>query len=168
MADVEHYALVLVVETHDERLAETLKSLRRAGFAAVGVRTFEHAREQIAIDPPMVLVTEARLGSYSGLHLAYLARQRQTACQVVILGDLPDSSLERDALQAGAVVLARPLPAAALPAMLAMLIGSAAPPAATRQIDERRRIERRQLVIPGFAPERRLTDRRRLFFAPIT
>jgi two-component system response regulator GlrR len=163
VADVEHYALVLVVEPHDETLVDILKTLRRSGFAAVGVRTFEHAREQIAVDPPRVLVTQARLGSYSGLHLAYVAAQREGRCQVVILADLPDAPLERDAFNAGAVVLGRPLPAPALPPVLAMLLGRAAPPLASEQPGERRHTERRQAVIPGYSPERRLADRRRVW-----
>lgn len=166
--DVDHYALVLVVEPHDETLVDMLRALRRAAFAAVGVRTFESAREQLAIDPPRVLITQARLGSFSGLHLAYVAHQRRAECQVVILGDLPDAALERDALQAGAVVLGRPVPAATLPSILAMLLGANAPRAAAEQPVDRRQADRRQRTIPGFTPERRVADRRRTFWGPIT
>jgi DNA-binding response OmpR family regulator len=167
VADVDEYTLVLVVEPHDETLGDMLGALRRAGFPAVGVRTFEHAREQITIDPPLVLVTQARLGSYSGLHLAYVARQRRSTCQVIVLADLPDASLERDALQAGAVILGRPLAALALPPVLSMLLGRGAPiPTVTDQTMERRRIERRQVVIPGYTPERRVADRRRSAWSP--
>lgn len=162
--DAGQYTLVLVVEPHDETLADILRALRGSGFGAVGVRTFEHAREQITIDPPLVLITQARLESYSGFHLAYLARQRRGACQVVILVDLPDSLLERDALQAGAATLASPVPASALPPVVAMLLGRSAPtPTASPQAAlERRQAERRQRITPGYTPDRRVADRRRL------
>jgi DNA-binding response OmpR family regulator len=161
--NAEPYTLVLVVEPHDETLADMLQALRGAGFAAVGVRTFEHAREQLTIDPPLALVTQARLGSYNGLHLAHVARQRRSASHVVILADLPDASLEREALQAGAAVMARPLPPATLPKVLAMLLGRPTRIAATEggHRYERRHTERRQLVTPGYTPERRVADRRR-------
>lgn len=168
--DVEEYTLVLVVEPQEQTLTEMLKALRRAGFAAVGVRTFEHAREQIVIETPMVLVTEARLGFYSGFHLAYVARQRRPECQVVVLADLPDAPLERDALRAGAAVLGRPLPSHTLPAVVAMLVGRDAPAitAAARRPAERRQGDRRQLIIPGYTPERRHGDRRRTAWLPET
>jgi DNA-binding response OmpR family regulator len=147
-----------------------LKAIRAAGFGAVGVRSFEHAREQITIDPPLVLVTQARLESYSGFHLAHVARQRQIACQVVILANLPDPVLERDALQAGAATLASPLPASALPPVIAMLLGRPMPTLtmSTQASFERRRAERRQQITPGYTPERRVGDRRRLTWVPTT
>jgi ActR/RegA family two-component response regulator len=167
---VQEDTLVLVVEPDDVTLADMVKAMRRGGFAAVGVRTFDHAREQIAIDPPTVLITEARLGSYSGFHLAHVARQRRSECQVVVLADLPDAALERDALQAGAAILARPLPADTLLRVLSMLLGRATPTigVAAGTPVERRQVERRQLIIPGYTPERRVADRRRTAWIPPT
>ena len=116
-----------------------------------------------------LLVTAARLGFYSGFHLAYVARQRRPDCQVVVLAELPDAPLERDALQAGAAILGRPLPANTLPAVVAMLVGrEVSAIAASGRSAERRRGDRRQLIITGYTPERRRGDRRRTEWIPAT
>ena len=64
--------------------------------------SFAAAKQQIDEHPSLV-VSEVRLGEYNGLHLALRAQVR--GVPAVLIGE-PDSVLEREAAQLGAVYLA--------------------------------------------------------------
>src|SRR5688572_11718972 len=102
-----------------------IKVLRRAGYHTAGTSTFERAREQIQLDPPRVLLTGARLGAYSGVHLALLAQQQRPECQAIILTPGPDPVLEREVNALGAVCIVSPLPAQSLRPLLETLLAPA-------------------------------------------
>jgi hypothetical protein len=73
-----------------------------AGCAPVIAASFAAAKQQLE-DHPSLLVTEVRLGEYNGLHLALRAQFR--GVPAVLIGE-PDSVLQREAAQLGAVYLA--------------------------------------------------------------
>lgn len=156
--------MVLVVEPQEMLLGEMVQVLRRAGYQAVGAEDFQEARRQIAIDPPRVLLARARLGAYSGMHLALLAQRRRSDCQVVIVGNSADRTCEAEFVNAGVALLDEPLPVTILPALISGLCGGPSFPRGPEfwrdQRFDRRQGDRRQLVIPGYTPERRMTDRR--------
>jgi DNA-binding NtrC family response regulator len=165
VAVIEPYSLVSIVQPDIAQLTEMVRLLRRVGHQTIGARTFAEARAQMFLDPPRILITEARLGAFSGLHLIYLARHLRPECQPILIGNAPDPPLEREALEAGVVFLARPLSATALPAVIATLLGVGTPREVAADAGlqrDRRQRERRQLVIPGFTPERRVAERRRI------
>ncbi|MCC7009148.1 MAG: hypothetical protein IT184_10050 [Acidobacteria bacterium] len=62
--------------------------------------TFQDARRDLAATPHDILVTNAKLGTFNGTQLVYLARQANPASTCIVHGDDPGMAL--DAQQAGA------------------------------------------------------------------
>ena len=64
---------------------------------------------------PDLLITAVRLGTFNGLHLVVLGRERDSRMSALVVDDRHDPILERDALMAGATAyLAGPVEADAL------------------------------------------------------
>src|SRR4029077_568817 len=68
------------------------------------VAGFEAARHLLGLEPIDVLVTEARLGDFHGLHLVLLARTANPAVFAAVLSSDRDPVLERDVERAGATL----------------------------------------------------------------
>jgi DNA-binding response OmpR family regulator len=98
------YPVALVVHPDAGTRATIVRSMRDAGFQAVGVPGFEPAKHLIGPDPIDVLVTEARLGDFHGLHLVLLARSANPAVFAAVLTLDRDTVLERDVASAGAAL----------------------------------------------------------------
>ena len=98
------YPVALVVHPDGDARAAIRSSLRSAGFQAVAVDTFDAARHMLGLEPVDVLVTEARLGDFHGVHLVLLARNSNPAVFAVVLTPEGDEVLERDVERAGGVL----------------------------------------------------------------
>jgi len=98
------YPVALIVHPDGEARATIRHSLRNAGFQAVAVDTFDAARHMLGLEPVDVLVTEARLGDFHGLHLVLLARSTNPAVFAAVLAREQDAVLERDVERAGAML----------------------------------------------------------------
>lgn len=98
------YPVALIVHPDGEARATLRRSLRDAGFQAVAVDTFDAARHMLGLEPVDVLVTEARLGDFHGLHLVLLARGSNAAVFAAVLTGEQDDVLERDVESAGGVL----------------------------------------------------------------
>ena len=99
------YPVALIVHPDGVARAGMRRSLRSAGFQAVAVDTFDAARHMLELEPVDVLVTEARLGDFHGLHLVLLARSGNPAVFAAVLTSERDDVLERDVARAGGVLL---------------------------------------------------------------
>ena len=99
------YPVALIVHPDGGARAAMRRSLRSAGFQAVAVDTFDAARHMLELEPVDVLVTEARLGDFHGLHLVLLARCANPAVFAAVLTSERDDVLERDVARAGGVLL---------------------------------------------------------------
>lgn len=97
--------VALIVHPDGGARATIRRSLRSAGFQAVAVDTFDAARHLLELEPVDVLVTEARLGDFHGLHLVLLARSGNPAVFAAVLTAERDDVLERDVERAGGVLL---------------------------------------------------------------
>jgi DNA-binding response OmpR family regulator len=95
------YPVALIVHPDGEARSTIRRSLRGAGFQAVAVDTFDAARHMLGLEPVDVLVTEARLGDFHGLHLVLLARAANPAVFAAVLTREQDDVLERDVERAG-------------------------------------------------------------------
>jgi DNA-binding response OmpR family regulator len=98
------YLVALVVHPNAATRATVVRSLRDAGFQAVGVAGFDAAKHLLGLEPIDVLVTEARLGDFHGLHLVLLARTANPAVFAAVITSNPDAVLERDVESAGATL----------------------------------------------------------------
>ena len=93
-------SVLLVAPTIE--LAATLSGwLTDAGFDPTVVASFLAAKPHLERGPSL-LISEVRLGTYNGLHLALRAQAHDIPA--IVLGE-PDPVLERDARQLGAVYL---------------------------------------------------------------
>ena len=77
-------------------------------------RDFASALKSLATHAPDVLITESRLGEYNGLHLVLRLRDIDPAAVAIVLTQLPDNVLAREAESLGAACLLKPVDATAL------------------------------------------------------
>jgi DNA-binding NtrC family response regulator len=98
------YPVALIVHPGAAARAAIVQSLRDAGFQAVGVDGFAAAKRLLALDRVDVLITEARLGDFHGLHLVMLARSANPAVFAAVLTSEEDAVLQRDIERAGATL----------------------------------------------------------------
>jgi DNA-binding response OmpR family regulator len=154
----------LVVEPNQLDFIATVSALTEAGFRVSGTDNYLDAKALLTTEPPLILVTEIRLGAYNGLQLALRVRSSIPRVSVIVTTGYSDDVLQRDAEQAGATFAKKPLPAAELLAAVYRTILRVRPASGVvepiRPPFERRRGERRQSA-EGVSVERRVTNRRR-------
>lgn len=129
---------VLVVDDSLDR-AEIASALKVGGYRVTSAATFEQATEIMASDPPDVLVTELRLGSFNGLHLIIRSRAHKADTVAVVHTAHPDPVLEAEALRLNADYFKRPVDTPTLLAVIAQRLG---------RRPERRASSRRQINEP--------------------
>lgn len=103
----------LVVCPSPDLAEQVLSWLERAGFTTIPVPEFLTARAAVDTDAPDIVVTELKLGSYNGLHLAIRLRSRGSKTPVIVIGDA-DPVLETEAERAEAAYVRTPAAEAAL------------------------------------------------------
>jgi DNA-binding NtrC family response regulator len=108
---------VLLVEGDRLRL-RTLKRILGDRARVDSCGSFVDARARLVPRPPALLVTNSRLGAYSGLHLAYLAATLGLPTRVVVYDAAYSIATAREALRAGAFYVHGAQIAAALPGYL--------------------------------------------------
>ena len=154
----------LVVEPNELDMVRMVSALSGAGFTVTATDNYHEAKSRLATAPPLVLVTEIRLGAYNGLQLALRAEAAgyKTAC--VVTSAFPDPVLQRDADRVGATFAVKPLTEDAL---LAAVYRTA-----MRRPDQdgvlepirppfERRSGERRMVSSAVESERRVAERRK-------
>jgi CheY-like chemotaxis protein len=99
----------LVVEPNELEMVRLVSALSGAGFSVTATDNYHEARNRLAAAPPLVLVTEIRLGAYNGLQLALRAESSGRRTTVVVTSAFPDPVLLRDADRVGATFAVKPL-----------------------------------------------------------
>ena len=154
----------LVVEPNELDLIALVSALTGAGFRVSATHNYVDARNLLASDPPLLLVTEVRLGAYNGLQLALRARTSGPRVTVIVMSGYADSVLQRDAERAGATFALKPIdPRELLAAVYRTALRpmpAAGLPEPIRAPFERRRADRRQQAAAA-SVERRQVNRRR-------
>lgn len=102
---------VLIVEDHAGLLSGFRDSFEQAGRTVVACQTFETARKKLLTEHFSALVTDVRLGSFNGLQLVVIARDKYWDLPIVVLTGFDDSVLRREAAQLRAVYLVKPVAA---------------------------------------------------------
>ena len=158
-------ALVVDPEARDMMLLAS--TLTAGGFSVTVTPNFQDAKALLMKSPPILLVTELRLGAYNGLQLALRGRQMQPQMAILVTSSLVDAVLHREAELLGATIIPKPLVAREV---LAAVHRTALRPANAdgtfepiRPPFERRTLDRRQASTSGAIPERRQCERRRGF-----
>jgi DNA-binding response OmpR family regulator len=100
---------ILVVDTDAAALAGRVELLRRAGYKATGVTTFETARQSLETALFDLLITNVRLLAHNGLHLVVRSRVLHRAPTAIVLGTVPDVVDETEARRLGAAYLGGPV-----------------------------------------------------------
>ena len=99
----------LVVEPNELDMLSIVSALSGTGFTVSATDNYPDAKTLLATHPPLVLVTEIRLGAYNGLQLALRARSAVPRVTVVVVSGFADPVLQRDAERAGATFALKPL-----------------------------------------------------------
>ena len=126
---------VLVVDSHPDDLAATLRILGDAGYQATGSIGFEDGRAMLKAVEPLMLISTIRLGRFNGLHLVARARISHPELPAIVTHHVFDPVLEAEARLQGATFLVLPRPGAALiEAVRAAWDAASAPRNHSRQI----------------------------------
>jgi CheY-like chemotaxis protein len=154
----------LVVEPDMREMVRVVSALSGAGFSVTATDNYHEARNWLAAAPPLVLVTEIRLGAYNGLQLALRAEAAGGRTIVVVTSAVPDPVLQRDADRVGVTFALKPFTDAAL--LAAIYRTAMRRPDASGALEpirppfERRSGDRRVASLP-VESERRCAERRR-------
>jgi DNA-binding response OmpR family regulator len=119
---------LLIVDPVAQSREAVERALSGMGHFATSVSTFQEAKQRIVLAPPDLLVTCVRLGAYNGIQLVLRARAVMPA---LVIDDVYDPVLEKEASVAGAVYLTRPLEEAALAAVVDRLLRDAEAPSSS-------------------------------------
>lgn len=142
---------VLVVDVDVLAAHRLAVALREAGYFALEATTFAEAKSLLVSESPEILVADVRLGQFNGLQLLMRAREERPDTKAVITCAFHDVVLEAETRRFGGVFLLKPLDAQ----QVLTAIGPQTP-----SPQERRREERRTVLLPFFSPERRVAQRR--------
>jgi CheY-like chemotaxis protein len=100
---------ILVVDDDIPSLAGLLSMLRNLGYRTTGAANIEGGYAMLDAFPFDVLITDIRLHGESGVKLIRRAREVQPAIAVIAITGFPDSSVEQDVIDLGAIFMHKPL-----------------------------------------------------------
>ena len=145
---------ILLVDTRSAVLRRLSEMLNRGGYDVVLAASFEDAKRALMFHQPWLIISNLRLAAFNGLHLVHLGRLADPDLRAIVIASGNDMLLQGEAEEMGATVMAEPLHSGELLSEVARLIAPA------EVFVERRKGERRQIIIAGYTPERRVADRR--------
>ena len=79
------------------------------GFVVDAFDEFGPAKRHLTESTPNVLITDVRLGAFNGLQLVVFAKLAHPEIVAIVLTGFEDPVLRKDAADAGAVYLAKPI-----------------------------------------------------------
>ena len=118
---------VLIVDGDPEALARTVEVVTTGGYRAMGVSTFEEARQLLTVNVPDVLIADVRLGAFNGLHLVLHCRLKHPRVASIVTHAYHDVVLEAEARKLDAPYLVTPLKPEELLAHVARVRASGSP-----------------------------------------
>ena len=150
---------VLIVDSDPGVVSELSALIKSRGCEVLEATTFEEAREIWSRERPEMLIADVRLGKFNGLQLLLRARADRPGVAAIITSPIRDVVLEADTQRFGGHFVVKPLQPQTV---LDLMFGSDGSPRTLDPTGERRTGDRRQAMMPGFLPDRRLAERRRL------
>lgn len=155
----------LVVEPSEEDAIRSVCALTSVGFTVTLADNFHQAKTLLDMQPPLVLVTEVRLGAYNGLQLALRHDEGLGRPAAIVMSAFADPVLQQEAERAGATFVVKPVPEPELvAAVYRTLMRQHSPDGVMHPIRppfERRTHERRTATTTAIDAGRRQADRRR-------
>jgi DNA-binding response OmpR family regulator len=155
----------LVVEPSEEDAIRSVCALTSVGFTVTLADDFHQAKSLLDMQPPLVLVTEVRLGAYNGLQLALRHNDGLGRPAAIVMSAFADPVLQQEAERAGATFVVKPVSEPELiAAVYRTLMRQQSPDGLIHPIRppfERRTHERRTAIAAAIGGERRHADRRR-------
>lgn len=100
---------VLVVGPASESKATVERVLADAGNFVSSVSDFHEAKQRLLLVLPDLLVTTLKLGAYNGIQLVLRAHADDRSMPAIIVHDISDPVLEREAAGAGAIYITVPI-----------------------------------------------------------
>jgi DNA-binding response OmpR family regulator len=146
---------ILIVDTDPIARFVLATALREEGCDVTEATSFEEGKRLWASERPAMLIADVRLGEFNGLQLLLRAKADREDIKAVITSSVPDRVLEVDTHRFGGTFLVKPVRPPEIIKMLRLAADGNHNPI------DRRVSERRQLITPSFAPDRRTVDRRR-------
>jgi DNA-binding NtrC family response regulator len=100
----------IVVVDDDQAVLDTLATvLATWGYETNRFNKFEEARAFLTQNAADILIVDVRLGTYNGLQLIHLARQRHPQMMLVAVSGYDDPVLRAAAAEAGAAFFVKPI-----------------------------------------------------------
>jgi DNA-binding response OmpR family regulator len=118
---------VLIVDQVAASRAAIERLLSDAGHFVTSVSGFSEAKQRLVLTTPDILVTTLKLGAYNGIQLVLRGRANGGTMPAIVIHDVHDPVLEREATNAGAVYLTLPLDNPSFEALVERLLTSAPP-----------------------------------------
>lgn len=157
---------VLVVDSDSQNVQALVAAFRSRGCETLEATSFDQAKGLWIAEQPPILVADIRLGQFNGLQLLLRAKADRPDVVAAITCATPDTVLEAETRRFGGRFFVKPIApddvcATLLRDLPQSFFLSGNPESATFVPAPDRRIgDRRQLVTPDRAPERRKEDRR--------
>lgn len=101
--------LILAVDDDPRALKALADLLTIFGYRVITASTFEEARRLLDEQPPDLLITDLRLGSYNGLQLVIRDRLKRPEMPCIVLTGYDDPVLKADTEKHGAVFMVKPI-----------------------------------------------------------
>jgi DNA-binding NtrC family response regulator len=92
----------LIVDPDSRFLPALSSAATRAGWQPIVQTSFAGARRELEKKRPRAVVTNARLGMFNGVQLAYLAKLKRPSSLAIVYSDGADPALGRQAQEAHA------------------------------------------------------------------
>jgi len=116
---------VLIADPVPETREPLERTLTGLGHFVTSVSTFQEAKQRVLMAPPDLLVTVLKLGAYNGIQLVLRAHADNPALGAIVLDDVIDPVLEREATNAGALYLTKPVDQESFAALVERLLNTA-------------------------------------------
>jgi len=115
---------VLIADPVPETREAIERTLTGLGHFVTSVSNFHEAKQRVLLAAPDLLVTALKLGAYNGIQLVLRAHADHPGMGAIVMHDVNDPVLEREATSAGAVYLIRPIDEEAFSLLVDRLLNS--------------------------------------------
>lgn len=107
-AERERGGWIMFIGPDDDERPRMVDALQSLGFTFAVAEDFHEAKRVIATHPPDLLITHVRLGAYNGLQLVLRGRAAAPHMAAIVVSDVNDPVLQREAEAMDATLVVKP------------------------------------------------------------